>query len=752
MPCPDGQLRLAMTVGLVFLACTVFSVGCGNPEAPKIENVRLSYWDSIPDLEDPEWEPSWESLEEGKGAKQSPVRIEGTITENTAVVNPRITWIGERGDVDEEFTECSDGVREFYECEMECVETREGFFECHPLLPAAKLIRGDRYMLTMTTKANETFVIEVAVSETQDLLVPESENKPIEVEEDYRIIRLFSLNEDPNPFLWSLLQRKKEGGEWVPLRSGDVLALQSGDTAFQIAVEEPEGVELESPPDATWRSLVKWNNEYFLNWDARSGAFSEQYQLFDPRVRDPKSGEVIGEQGAPTYRYVVSAEDVPDQKTGVFRSSTVAVELPFSPERATQDPDLELDGEDEALIEPTRPAEALGGQVQSFSGEVRSLLYTLSKGPESTNGRIQCLDPDLISLTGEYLATVVYVSDWNGDGVVDEVGEEGGIPNYVEVVALDVQGNWARTSVSVVFELPTTTDVSPELEIREIIPALDEDGEVLLPFGEEMRLRARAADDRGQPRFSASKCLCEPEQPKINDESCACVPLDSGDLNAGGEFPVNPWDWVVIKPDSQTRESIGVLRATEKVERREDIHEAKFTAIEIHLEPEGEAYKITVGLPETSGPSVELENWENGDIVKHPNDFIVEATIKPNLSGLNQITALYNGEPPEDPPDDSLTYDRITGKLFWDLGVGEVTVQEGDRICVGAVSVDGHATLNILEFADTESPDPEEDWLLLGVTVTPDLGGCGRTGDLMKNALPENKSAEVPQEPPLPVP
>ena len=147
MSCPDRHLRLAMTVGVVFLACTVLSVGCGNPEAPKIENVRLSYWDSLTG------DGSWVTIEDGGVAPQSPVRIEGTITDNTAVVNPRITWIGERGDVDEEkFTECSDGVREFYECVMDCEEAREGLFECNPLLPAAKLIRGDRYALTMTTQ------------------------------------------------------------------------------------------------------------------------------------------------------------------------------------------------------------------------------------------------------------------------------------------------------------------------------------------------------------------------------------------------------------------------------------------------------------------------------------------------------------------------------------------------------------------------------------------------------------------------
>jgi hypothetical protein len=730
-----------MTVGMVFLACAILSVGCGNPEAPKIENVRLSYWDSIPPKPEdpdwePDWEPGWESLEDGEIAPQSPVRIQGTVTDNTAVVNPRIAWIGLRDDVDEEdFKECSDGVKEFYECEMECKETRQGFFECSPLLPAAKLIRGDRYTLTMTTKADETFELEVAVAEAQDLLVPESESEPINVQENYRVLRVSSLNEDPNPFLWSLFQRKKEGGSWLPLRSGDVLALGSGDSAFQIAVEEPEGMELESPPNATWRSLVKWNNEFFLNWDARSGAFTEQFQLFDPRVE----GQMIDGVGAPTYRYVVSAQDVPDQKTDVFRSTEVAAELLFSPDSASEDPDLELEGEDEDFIKTTSPAELIDGQVESSSGEVRSLLYMLSKGPESTDGRVQYVDSDLISLTGRFSATVVYVSDWNGDGIIDEEGEEGGILNYVEAVALDVQGNWARTPVSFVFVLPTSTDASPELEIRQLFPALDKNGEALLPFGEEVRLRARAADDRGQPRLSGWQCDCVAEEVPINEDRCPCGEVQSGDLNAGGEFPVNPWEWIVIEPVSQTRESIAVLRATEKVERRKDIPEAKFTSIEINLEPEGEAHKMTVGIPETRGPAVTLKNLQNGDIVEDPNAFIVEASMIRNISKLNQITALYNGLPQGTP-----TYTSLTGAFFWDLQ--GVTVQEGDRICVGAVSVDGHATLNVLEFANTE------EGLLVGVTVTPNLAECRQNTEVTGNALPESESAEDPQEPPRPVP
>jgi hypothetical protein len=694
-------------MGVVFLACAVLSVGCGNPEAPKIENVKLSYWDSLTG------EGSWVPLESGGVAPQSPIRVRGSVSDNTAVVNPRITWVGERGDVDEAgFVACSDGVRELYECVMDCEETQEGFFACNPLLPSRNLMRGDRYSLVMKTVEGETFELEIRVSEAQDLAVPESESEPIQVQEDYRILAVSSLEGDPNPFLWSLFQRKTTGGPWMPLRSGDVLALEAGDSAFQIGVQVPDGVTLENPPEATWSSLVKWNDSFFLNWDATTGEFEQTYQIYDPRDEQ----ERIDGVGQATFRYVISAEDVPDQKTKEFRYSEVAVDLIFSPERAAMAPDLEVDGEDEGLIETRIPGESRPGTVESFTGEVRSLLYALSEGPASTDPRLLYVDSDLISLAGDFSESIIYVSDWDGDGVVDEPQENGGIPNLVEVVALDSQGNWTRKSVSVSFVIPSTKDGPPELEIREIFPAIDRDGEGLLPFGEEMRLRARAADDRGQPQLSGWVCHCRAEEPLINDDRCPCSLEGVGDGNAGGAFPVNPWEWIVIEPTSETEKSVAFLRATEKVEEEEDKPTAKFTTIPIDIQPdaESETYTVKIGFAESQGPAVTVVNMENGDIVD-PDNLIVEARIFPHFTELNQITALWNGVPRGDP-----TYDSTFGAFVWDLQA--YTVREGDRICVGGVAIDGHATLNILEFADTA------EGLLLGVTVTTDLSECDRPG------------------------
>jgi len=389
-------------------------------------------------------------------------------------------------------------------------------------------------------------------------------------------------------------------------------------------------------------------------------------------------------------------------------------------------------GEDEDLIKTHRPGDLIGGKVLSFSGEGRSLVYTIynrdprdpDPDPEENQPVIASpvftLDPGLISLEGKFSETIVYVSDWDGDGVVDEPAEDEGTPNnVVEVVALDVQGNPTRTSVSIAFTAPTEADGSPDLQIWEIFPPVDREGRGLLPFDEQMRVRARAADDLGQPVFSAWECLCEAEEPRINAERCPCNPLTGQPdkpwegLNAGGEYPWSPWEWIEIEPASETKKSIFVSQAKEKVEEEKNKPVAKFTAIPIDLEPssEQEAYDIRVGPAESVGPNVGLVDLENGDIVQDPNSFIVKAIILPRLSALNQITALWNGEPRGQP-----SYDSVKGAFLWDLQA--YTVQEGDRICVGAVSVTGHATLDVLEFAETS------EGLLLGVTVTADPGAC----------------------------
>jgi hypothetical protein len=184
------------------------------------------------------------------------------------------------------------------------------------------------------------------------------------------------------------------------------------------------------------------------------------------------------------------------------------------------------------------------------------------------------------------------------------------------------------------------------------------------------------------------------------------------DLNAGGRFPRDPWGWIVVEPVSEPQETFGVLLAKEKVDDPEDRPTAKISGIQIDLDPEmeEEIYNISVSQRLTSGPNVLLSGLKNGDIVD-PHGLIVQATIYANVSAVNQITALWNGQPRGAP-----TYDSKTAAFLWDLQA--FTVREGDRICLGATSVTGHETLYLLEFADTT------DGLLLGVTKTSDRAEC----------------------------
>jgi hypothetical protein len=733
-----SNLQATVAIGGAFLFISLLSFGCGNPEAPQITEVRLSYRDSIiPVPEDPEWHPDWVSLENGKEAPQSPVRIRGNMTDNTAVVNPKITWIGKRGDVDElGFTECSEGTKDFYECEMECEgPTPDGYFECTPALDAPKLIRGDEFLMTGTTAGGEEFELKVSVSEAQGL---KDNEEGIEVDTEYRILRVSSLKGDPS-LIWSVYQKTTDcrigtllegcgvdevSGAWRALRSGDSLCWHQAvdeerDCSFQISLKQADGENAIDSVSATWSSLVKWNDKFFLNWDATTGDFVEEFQVFDPRDRQ----DMIDGVGAPTYRYVVSAEDVPDQKTKVFRYSQVARELLFSPEMATQEPDLEVDGEDKELVKTSKSAQDIKGKVKSFSGEVRSLTFTLSNGPEGSRNRSLYFNPSNISIEGAFKATMVYVSDWDGDGVVDEWNKEEGIPNTLDVVALDVQGNFTDTTVPIVFLPSTKKGQAPELQVQEIFPALDKHQKGALPFGEEIRVRAMARDERGQPAFSAYECACVAEEPLINNERCPCEALtgrtetperedDWVDLNAGGRFPRDPWGWIVVEPVSEPQETFGVLLAKEKVDDPEDRPTAKISGIQIDLDPEmeEEIYNISVSQRLTSGPNVLLSGLKNGDIVD-PHGLIVQATIYANVSAVNQITALWNGQPRGAP-----TYDSKTAAFLWDLQA--FTVREGDRICLGATSVTGHETLYLLEFADTT------DGLLLGVTKTSDRAEC----------------------------
>ena len=76
----------------------------------------------------------------------------------------------------------------------------------------------------------------------------------------------------------------------------------------------------------------------------------------------------------------------------------------------------------------------------------------------------------------------------------------------------------------------------------------------------------------------------------------------------------------------------------------------------------------------------------------------IEATVSPHYSRLNQIVARVSGGKIQDEPGrcKQPSYNGDAGTLEWDLG--RVSVREGDRVCMGGVSLTGHAVLYLWQF------------------------------------------------------
>ena len=145
--------------------------GCGDPEPPQVSDVQILYYDAsgeLKDLEglaplqeprdpnDPNAEPLAQGLYQGT-APGSPVLIGGTITDNTAVVDPSLTLVGQRNDVPEwNDWPCLRAPEYTWQCPMACPEP--GIFNsaypdypCYPNVPLDSLIRGDRFIILIET-------------------------------------------------------------------------------------------------------------------------------------------------------------------------------------------------------------------------------------------------------------------------------------------------------------------------------------------------------------------------------------------------------------------------------------------------------------------------------------------------------------------------------------------------------------------------------------------------------------------------
>lgn len=684
---------------LLVLAGAAVLAGCGDPQAPGIENVRLAYQDPA--------DGSWVDLQDGDSAPASPIRITGNITDNTAVVDPRATVLGKRRDAEDVPFFC-EPAGDFYACDL-------------PAVSAADLRRGDRIFVQESDGDTVLQEIQIWVSEFDDASSSES----------VRVLRLTPVVEGVGDLVRSLYRAPAQSGR---LRSGDVLRAGSGGSdLLRLYVRAPDGRAF-ADLGGTWyrKDLFKWNQTFLLDVNPRNGTFTTILQLFDPTEAGRPAD--LG----PAYDFTISAYDAPDQKKDVGRYAERTLGLVFSPPRGEdvapggirQDlyaPVVRLDGIQEGAGPVTTDAtvQLLSGSVLDNAGEIRSLQIRLSNRPGAQAGqpgyreKVLFYDPGWLSLAGTFTVNLRFCSDWDENGVIDAVEEGQGVSNYVQVVARDINGleQDFPASFSYGFVPPATDALAPSLDLVETDPKVDSSGQGSLPAGEVLRIRGVASDNAGQPAVEWWECPNCPEPPTgvwaiLNEDLCTCDLKKSFSGDPAGQFPERPWEWIEISSASLLSNTVHILRAVEKVRSSGRIASALFSGREVrHLEDETDPARFAVLPLETLGPLVNLvgaQTVPDGTVLTEEDSGIegafiadfgkIEAMVSPHYSRLNQIVArVYGGRIQEEPGRcKNPSYNGGTGTLEWDLG--RVSVQEGDRVCMGGVSLTGHAILYLWQF------------------------------------------------------
>jgi len=725
-------LRSTAVRGWLLIATVIVSAGCGDPEKPSIQNVRMYFQDPT--------DGGWTPLSNGGDSPASPILIEGRITDNTAVVAPRVAIRGERQDVEDvEFS-----------CELDPENYSDDYYRCKTLeipaedliIPAKDLIRGDRISIRESEGETTLQEVEIEVSAIDGEIPPVQEGSD-PVSFSYRVLKVETIIEGVDDLARSL---HREPTDEEPLRSGD--ALKVGDPeagTLKLFIRAPDSRAF-STLTGTWKRKVlsKWDQIFALSLDPRSGDFSATFQLFDPRPNDLQE-----QQTAPNYRFTFSAYDAPDQKKDLGRFAERSVSLVFSPPRGEDTflPEVELSGIDADTGSLTSQASTwlLSGRVQDNAGEVQWLQVRLSNKPaqeRSSRGyqeKILFFDPAGLSLTGGFALNLHFVSDWDGNGVIDVLEEGKGVSNYLQIVAQDIHGNEVSFPEAFYFDFvpPSTSRSVPTLDLVETFPKLSAGGQVGLPAGEILRIRASTTDDSGEPLVEAWVCPDCPALPtelwdRMNEDLCTCRLERSYSLNPSGQFPDEPWEWIDIPSEALSQGTIHFLKAIKKVRTIGNSTRAPFSAREILHPEDATDPQLAAVLPtETIGPLVafqELPALADGTVLSEPDpggvpdSFIADfgtlsATIVPHFSQLNRIAArVIGGQIAEEPETcKQPSYRGDTGEFSWNLG--RVSVKEGNRVCMGASSLTGHATLHVWEFDEvagglraslTTSSNPED--------------------------------------------
>jgi hypothetical protein len=708
--------RIGRAVGVLLL---LTMTSCGNPENPSITGIRLF----TKDLERDAWvEADWS----GGRVERSPILIQGNITDNTAVVDPTLAMSVSRNDLPDDAgkggsaipVECSPDGGEYI-----CGRLGEGG---GPFLPERSLLRGDWLEVTATSPEGSLSVVRV-------LFTDYGPNRTVEFKTTQQ--GTIDLAGRMRIAICSECTGSTGTAGCMVLGNGDSWVVdQEGSRCLEVRVDSGGISELA----ALWKTLTKWQVAGLLDLDYKTGFFSKEFQLIDPRTPGSAAGT------ASSYHVTITARDAADQKTGTVRTSSVPLSFLFDPASSESErPVLSVnEAAQGAVLERTGYSQTLSGRLLDNAGEPRELFLTVSNEPPASEagggGDIRTTEPyyydmSSLSLTGIFGLSAFAVSDWDDDGMVDSAVR---VWNKITLTARDRNDTDSGVSCRqddvhcstysfwVAFKAPDPDTSPPQIVVAETIPAWDESGAIVLRSSEAvsdpLRIRGTAWDNAGRPdvEWLLASCRDWSSTPEENVNAPRCTLLDHGSYRPGiaGQFPPAQWEWLEIAPSDITTRTHVVLVAREKKGARSSGGEAKCTGVEIGGFVEGfeSGQRTLIGVvsgADSQGPLVDLRfsrvqdgrliEIGSGDVLGSEEHLVIEGTILPRNTTLEEIIALHNGRVETGTEAPAYQAEKAADNFSWDMGT--VSLSEGDEIAVGARSVTGHRALAVIEFARTET-------------------------------------------------
>ncbi len=702
----------------------VLIASCADPEDPSITQVKLFTKDIVND--------TWNEVDLARSqgvVDRSPIRIQGVITDNTAVVDPTLTMEASRTDL----IEGGGGGHAGLPVMCELKEEGSEYLCWHlgapqgPALTDDAIVAGDYVEVVAKHNQGDSSIVQVLFTDYGSHRVvrfKSAQGSSIDLTEHVRLYTCSSCGDTASPE--PVCTPKQSGDSWV--RGDDTSrCLKIGIDAEQV-----------SEPTVVVKSLSRWQVISPLDVNPKTGFFSQEFQLIDPR-RQGLSQAVYEQEGATTYTLMVAARDAADQKTGKTRTSRISLTCQFDPSHQEQErPVIFLnEAQEHDVLDASGSTQRLSGILLDNAGEPRQVCLTISNEPppdELTAGNLYTTEPyyyDLstLSLKGVFALSTSLISDWDGDGIVDSRVR---VWNKMSLTVRDRNDtgdgptcsngdlNCVTFSFWVGFKPPQPDTSSPNIAITETIPAWDHTGVITVRSPESLRIRGTAWDDAGQPEVEWLVQACEawstePED-NVNVSRCRTVRRGTFPTDITGQFPAGQWEWLEIPFSDLGTNTHIVFVAREKKASPYLAEGAKCTGLEIAQfveTPYAEQPTLTgsVSSADTRGPLVTVtlykamaDQWmalRSGDVIGVQEHLKIEGTILPRSTTLKEVVALMNGRVPTDRGMPSYMSDSVHANFSWDLGT--VTLAEGDEITVGGRSVTGHMALSVVEFSGAPS-------------------------------------------------